>query len=202
MRGLLKALAVLAVVSLLLFAGLACGPKPQPKKKKSKPIPSKTVGLKQPITVGAFKYELLSSRETTIIGPPDQITSARSKGVFIVLHFQAELVGNTPRTLDRREIGIVDEKGKIYQSSQDAQGALTAQRKQNLFKQDTTYRGIAVNGWLAFDVDRKATGPRVRVINLMDPKSFMGYITLPPLSKPPAPAKPAVSATPSAPAKP
>lgn len=179
MRRIMSWFAVALLVATLVAGPVACGRRQAPKKKKPKPLPSKTVGLKKPIEIGSFKYELLSSQETTIIGPPGVITSAQAKGRFVVLHFAAELVGSTPRTLDRREIAVVDSTGKAYKSSQDAQGALTAQKKPNLFKQDTTYRGIPVEGWMAFDVDAKAKGLRVRIINLMDPKSLIGYIALP-----------------------
>ncbi len=179
MKRLRNALAVLLVIALVATAATGCGAKEEPKKPKPKPIPSKTVGLRRPITVGSFTYELLASEEATIIGRKDVITSARAKGRFVILHMRAELVASRPRTLDRREITVVDSKKKSYRSSQDAQGALTAAKKPNIFKQDTTYRGIPVAGWVAFDVDKKAKGLRVRITNLVDPNSFEGYITLP-----------------------
>lgn len=163
-----------------VFVGGCIGSRQEPVKKPiPKPIPSKTVGLRQQLAVGAFDYELLRARETTIIGPPKALTSAKSKGVFVVLKFRAELATNAVRTLDRREMSVVDANGRVYQSSQDAQSALTAGKKPNLFKQETTYRGIPVEGWVAFDVDKKAKNLRVKIINLMDPKSFIGYIKLP-----------------------
>lgn len=179
MKRVSKTLIVFLLIALVFSGAAGCAKKEQPKKKKPKPIPSKTVGLRQPIAVGSFAYQLLSSQETTIIGRKDVITSSRAKGRFIILNIRAELVANRPRTLDRREILVVDSKGKVYQSSQDAQGALTAAGKRNIFKQDTTYRGIPVTGWVAFDVDKKAKGLRVKIINLMDPKSFEGYFALP-----------------------
>ncbi len=168
--------AVIVAVAVLL-AGCA---KQEPKKvRKPKPIPSKTVGLRQPIEVGAFKYELLKSEESTMIGPPGRITSSRARGRFIVVQFRAELVSDRTRALDRREVTLVDSKGKEYRSNLDAQGALQAARRPNLFKQDTTYRGIPVTGWLAFDIPKNTSGLRLKIIDLLNPKVFIGYITLP-----------------------
>jgi len=172
-------LVALVVAASLILSG-CFGPKKEPKKvKKPKPVPSKTVAQGKPLTVGSFKYELLRSYETTMIGPPGVITSSKARGKFVVLEFQAELVSDHVRSLDRREITVVDAKGKVYQSSLDAQGALKAQGKANLFKQDTTYRGIPVQGWVAFDVSTKADGLRIKIINLFEPKAFEGYIALP-----------------------
>lgn len=173
-------LVLVMAVSASAAIGLAgCGAPEEKPKPKPKPIPSKTVGPSEPITVSAFRYRLLSSEEATRIGPPKAITSAVAKGRFIILRFQAELAGSRVRTLDRREIEIVDSKNKVYRSSQDAQAALTIQKKPNLFKQDTTYQGIPVQGWVAFDVDKKAKGLKVRIVNLLEPESFIGYIRLP-----------------------
>lgn len=173
-------LAVAVLVSATLLLPGCFGPKQEPKKvRKPKPIPSKTVPERKPITVGAFKYELLRSYETTMIGPAGVITSSKSRGRFIVLQFEAELVSDRVRSLDRREMTIVDSKGKVYQSSLDAQGALKAEGKPNLFKQDTTYRGIPVRGWLAFDVAKNAGGLKVKIIDLFEPKAFEGFISLP-----------------------
>jgi len=179
MKRLCCALVVPLVIVLAADTLSGCGPKQEAKKPAPKPVPSKTVGPRQAITVGSFRYELLASEEATIIGRKDLITSARSKGRFVILQMRAELVASRPRTLDRREITVVDSKKKSYRSSQDAQGALTAAKKPNFFKQDTYYRGIPVEGWVAFDVDKKAKGLRIRITNLVEPTSFEGYITIP-----------------------
>lgn len=173
---------IVVVLAVSVAAGIltaGCGKKEVKKPRKPKPRPTKTVAPGRPVTIGPFTWKLLQSAETTIIGNPKSITSSKAKGVFVVMRVQVELATDQMRTVDRREMLLVDSKGKVYTSSQDAQTALKLAKKPNLFAQETTYRGIPVEGWVAFDIPKKATGLKVKIEDIMDPKGPIGYIKLP-----------------------